>query len=124
MIPTSDWFWMGTPGHFCAADSCVYHMATKVGPWLVSTVGWYLPRHETNVRVPERIGADRLFETMVFDAEECSCGNEMCEGFRPGNLTEIDMLPANDARTARANHMKLCEKYSQIEPEAGEQKEG
>ena len=43
MIPVSDWIWFGTPGHFICANYCRFHLCTRVGDYLVSTVGEYVP---------------------------------------------------------------------------------
>lgn len=43
MIDRKDWVWYGHAAHFCAADSCRVHLATRVGVVIVSTVGAYYP---------------------------------------------------------------------------------
>lgn len=126
-IQKQDWEWFGNAGHFICGRWCRFHLATKVGPWLVSTVGEFVhPRHSGgNERAEaewlkenwpgEDIGWDRKYETMVFragkpcDDPECGCGMpELADG------TELDTLGANKAGKARANHMALCEKWAGI----------
>jgi hypothetical protein len=112
VMPTSinKWKWFGFPGHFIASNSCQFRMCTQVGKYLISTVGAYRPKGADGK--DEEIGCGRKFETFVFmsgkvcDAKGCGCGMPEISG------SEIDSLGANDAGDARANHMKLCRKYS------------
>ena len=115
-IPESKWEWFGLPAHFLCANSCRFHMATKVGRYLISSVGFYIPSCATDEwcrthPLGEKIGCDRLFETFVFKAGprcegKCNCGVPQING------SEIDSLPANDPGTAQKNHMKLCKKWA------------
>ncbi len=111
-IPQSDWQWFGVPMHFIASESCQYHLATRIGPWVVSSVGGYVsPLH------PDRfteIGYARLYEVMVFRAVPCQCGGKQCEGWQI-DPTELDMAPANSATEATANHMAMCAKWAAVE---------
>lgn len=119
--PHSEWEWFGHAAHFCCGQWCRFHLATKVGPWLISTVGEYVhPRHSCGNERDEAawlkknwpgedIGVGRKYETMVFKAGpicECGCGLPAISGH------EIDFLPANTSKEARENHMRLCEKWS------------
>ncbi len=53
-IPESKWEWFGNAGHFMCSQWCRFHLCTKVGPWLVSTVGEYVhPRHSAGGEQPE-----------------------------------------------------------------------
>lgn len=46
MIAKRDWKWYGQAAHLIVGQWCRFHMATEIGPWLVSTVGAYVhPRH-------------------------------------------------------------------------------
>lgn len=122
-IPAEKWQWFGHAAHFICGNWCRFHMATKVGDYLVSTVGLYVPpRHSSSEGAEaawlkanpngERIGYDRFYETFVFKAgtpckaKDCNCGLPSIDG------SELDTLAANDARTARKNHMKLCRKWA------------
>ena len=60
----------GWPGHFCAADKCLFRRNTliegKDDAVVVSTVGCMIPADRD---APEEIGANgRYYETMVFGA--------------------------------------------------------
>lgn len=110
-VPESEWFWDGHAGHLIVGDQCQFHLATRVGEFIVSTVG------EWAASLPSRadgtgdyakfstIGAGRLFETFVFRADGEGYG-EIAE------LSEIDSRSANDHDTATANHMAMCRKYA------------
>ena len=125
MIPESKWEWYGYSGHFICGSWCRFHMLTKVGKWLISTVGSFVHplRYGKNeedeaawlkVNYPgEDIGCGRKFETMVFLAGK-KCNSPTCGCGQPQilNGNELEMLGANDAGMARRNHMKLCRKYA------------
>lgn len=55
----------GEPGHFIAARRCCFHLTTRIGDILVSSVGCYHPLGASEEE-PVPIGSSRLFETMVF----------------------------------------------------------
>lgn len=120
----SNWKWYGTAGHLCVADSCLFHLLTDVGNYIVSTIGDYRPRykHDGNESLPEpqEIGYKRLFETYVFKYSggfcECGCGTP-----KPADLSEVDALPANTYEEANTNHLKLCQKWSRKVPRKKEQ---
>ena len=38
-MSAADWKWYGHPGHFILGDKCRFHLATVVGPFMISTVG-------------------------------------------------------------------------------------
>ena len=124
MIAVEKWEWFGNAGHFICGRWCRFHLCTKVGNYLVSTVGEYIhPRHSSGSErgdseylkehpLGEEIGCGRLFETFVFkagkpcDAPECGCGLPEIDG------SEIDSLSANTRKDARDNHIKLCRKFA------------
>ena len=120
-IPPEKWKWFGSPGHFICARWCRFHLCTKVGKYLVSTVGEYIhPRSSGASEVSENdwlkknwpgedIGCDRKYETMVFEASgtcECGCGLPKIVPH------ELDMLGCNDAVEATKGHYKLCRKWA------------
>jgi hypothetical protein len=37
------WEWFGNAAHLIVSRDCRFHLATLVGPWLISTVGEYFP---------------------------------------------------------------------------------
>jgi hypothetical protein len=110
-VPHSEWNWYGMAAHFIGASDCLFHMATEIGGYMISTVGDYRPRECDGSRGDRTsIGFGRDYETFVFktSGRECGCGCCM-----PGlDLCEIDSEPANDPATARINHMAMCEKYA------------
>lgn len=110
-IPESEWVWHGMAGHFCAGNSCRFHLATEVGNFRVSTIGAYVsPLDKENY---SEVGHQRKYETMVFRIADgqavCTCGCQMKD---LESWTELEMLPANDPDTARKNHMEACLKYA------------
>ena len=38
-----NWKWFGNAGHLCISQYCRFHLCTKIGKYLISTVGEYLP---------------------------------------------------------------------------------
>ena len=107
-VSEDKWKWHGTAAHFIGSASCLHHVCTRVGKYVISTVGDYRPNGPNSDA--ERIGCDRKFETFVFKAlrGECACG---C-GLPNFRASEIDSLAANDHKTANANHMKMCRKWA------------
>ena len=119
------WEWYGHAAHFICGRWCRFHMATRVGKYLVSTVGLYVhpsksAGHEATEAAwlqqnpnGEEIGCDRFYETMVFLAghpcqlEGCNCGLPAIQG------NELDTGCYQTAGEARTGHMELCRKWSQ-----------
>lgn len=138
------WEWFGSPGHFICADKCRFHLTTKVGKYLVSTVGELWPERglreihakiydpqwfKANVSLKcdyfdaaymerfgfEDIGCDRKYETMVFEAGE-RCDSPGCNcGLPRINGSELDFGAYNSAGEANAGHLALCEKWAKAE---------
>lgn len=121
-IPRDEWEWYGSAAHLIVGRYCRFHLATKVGPWLVSTVGEYVhPMHSAGSEITERtwleknwpgedIGIDRKYETMVFRiGGECSCG---CGLPVPEDWDGVGFAGYNDAHAAREGHMVLCQEYA------------
>lgn len=124
-VPPEKWEWFGHAAHFICGRWCRFHMATKVGKYLVSTVGLYVhPRNSGageqseiawQKKNPngEKIGCDRFYETMVFTvglrckSKECGCGLPSL-----GDCSNLDFLGYKTAGDARRGHMKLCQKWS------------
>lgn len=110
MLAVSKWKWFGSPAHFICADRCRFHLATRVGRFVVSSVGNYFQKELQDK--PQEIGCFRLFETMVFRAgrvcrvKGCGCSLPRINGM------ELDFLPANTAGEAQKNHLALCMKYA------------
>lgn len=141
VIAADKWRWFGNAGHFICGRWCRFHLCTKVGKFLISTVGEYWPERavrEIHARCTdpkwlavnghlkgdtfdaaymkrfgfEEIGCDRKYETMVFMAG-APCSSKTC-GCRLPEISgsELDYVPANDAKTAAENHYKLCRKWA------------
>lgn len=124
MIPKEQWEWFGNNGHLCVGKWCRFHLTTKVGKYLVSTVGQYVhPRHSNGSERAEaewlkanwpgeEIGCGRTFETMVFEAG-APCAEEKCGCGMPGiSWSELDFAGYNNGKDATAGHMEMCEKWS------------
>jgi hypothetical protein len=112
-VAKKDWVWMGRPAHFICADRCHFRMATYIpaSSVIVSTVGDYDPGESASKilgkKRPVDIGFGRKYETFVFKAyaaKDCDCPYHI-------EPSEIDTLPANDGKTANANHYAMCEKW-------------
>ena len=137
---SNEWEWYGQAAHLIVGHWCRFHMATLLpNGYMVSTAGEYWPErgsreihasvhdsawleknryrkgddfdaHYFNRFGYQEIGCGRKYETYVFHASgaECECG---C-GLPKIDFSELDFLPANDAKTARASHMELCHKWA------------
>lgn len=102
--------YFGNAGHLIVGNWCRFHITTRIGDVLVSTVGEYYPRPDD--AKPTTIGVNRLYETMVFrvaDGSECQCGCGL--PFHDGS--EIDFAAYNDPKDANAGHERMCAKYEQ-----------
>ncbi len=136
MIVEAKWEWFGSPAHFICASDCRFHMATKIGRFIVSTVGEYLPDSAVREILAnsrnkplegrgdarradwmkkfgyEEIGYGRKYETMVFrtkgrcKAPDCGCGLPIIIP------RELDMNSYNTAGDATKGHMKLCRTWA------------
>jgi hypothetical protein len=131
----SDWVWMPHPAHFICAFDCRFHLATKVGKYIVSTVGEYFPDEPVREILAksrgivlegrgdarkndymrkigfEEIGLGRMYETMVFPMK--SSGRDSCCPWVPADHRELDAAGYNDPRLAYEGHMAMCEKWEQ-----------
>lgn len=129
-----DWVWMPHGGHFICCNNCRFRLATYVGKYLVSTVGEYVPDEpvrEICAKVRgislegrgddrladwlkkndfEKLGADRKYETMVFEAGP-DPKNECCP-YSATSYSELDFGGYNDAASAYKGHLALCEKWA------------
>ena len=112
-ITPDKWEWYGYPAHFICANDCRFRLATKVGKYIVSTVGDLHYIHEKGKRQTLGAGDDSFFETCVFRAGSvcadngCDCGEaRILDGM------EIDGIRAATAGEARKTHMEMCRKYA------------
>ena len=101
MIPKSKWVWYGYAGHLCVSRRCAYHLCTKIGNRLVSTVGAYFPNDKM-----EFIGSnpEHYYETMVFECDgEDSGGNPNIL-----SLNELERKRYTESLTAELGHRDTC----------------
>lgn len=110
VIPKSKWEWFGYAGHFICGNECRFRLCTKVGDYLISTVGdyWFQDQRRT-------IGAGPLsfYETYVFKAgRRCTTKECGCDQPTLADACEIDGERCATAGQAQALHLKYCEKYS------------
>lgn len=116
-------------------------MATVIGPWLVSTVGEWLPEESSreihaNIRGIELegmgdarrsdflnkcdwmdVGCGRKYETMVFAVGETRCVDPDCECGLPvvTDWSEQDSDGYNQCGAATRGHYAMCEKWASLE---------
>jgi len=123
-VAESEWKWYGLAGHFICGRWCRFHLATEIGPYLISTMGQYVhPRNsgasEASEAVwlkdhpdGEEVGRGRCYETMVFrttgrcESRTCGCGLPTID---PSSL---DFEGYMTAREASAGHLAMCKKWS------------
>ena len=120
MIPRSEWEWFGYPGHLIIARWCQFRLCTKVGAYLISTVGdWHSPirGEQVSERKPIGAGDDSFFETYVFTAG-ARCTEPDCGCMQPSlaSGSEIDGVRTATAGEAQRAHLEFCEKYAALEP--------
>jgi hypothetical protein len=107
MAPRSEWKWYGYACHFIGGKKCAYHLTTRVGAFLVSTVGDYRPQAQR-----ERLGAgeDSWFETFVFKCDgEADSGDPII-----ADWSEIDSERYALSIDAERGHYRYCEKYAAL----------
>jgi hypothetical protein len=108
-----DWKWYGFAGHFILGDRCSYHLSTRVGNYLVSTLG-ALRVNSWHQEQFDAIGVDPkyFYETMVLP-----CDGETEEG-NPNLLSriELDCLRYEESLEAERCHYAMCEKWADVGP--------
>jgi len=106
MTPEKDWKWYGYAGHLIVSARCAYHLTTRIGDYLISTVGDFRP--DGDERAPIGAGPDAFFETYVFDClGEDKEGNPILKEF-----CEIDGQRYAESLLAEKGHYRYCRKYS------------
>lgn len=137
-ITKDKWIWMPHPAHFICASDCKFFLSTKVGNYIISTVGelWQdrqVREIHAQVHNPEwlkenrhlkgdnfdnaymekfgfaEIGLDRKYETMVFKAKK---SNIKCCPFVIVSSQDLDMDSYNKPEEAYRGHYKLCNKWA------------
>lgn len=138
MIKRADWKWYGQATHFICANECRFHMATRVGALLVSTVGawmqdsirksfldeenglakweaWIAPGLRLGLTKPNGmhvIGAERFYETAIFEiGGYCETPDCDCGGL-PNIGENVAMIGYSTSAEAQAGHIDVCEEYS------------
>ena len=133
-IPKDQWVWMPHPAHFICGHRCRFHLATRIGQVIVSTVGEYWPENEVREIIAEtkgvvingrgdareadymkkigfeEIGHNRKYETMVFRAAPRD--HPTCCRFQLSSGHEIDFRGYNKPEDAYAGHLELCDKWA------------
>ncbi len=123
-------------GHFICGNNCRFHLSTYVGGYLVSTVGELVPDEGSreisaecsgitlegrgDARLAdwlkkhgyEKVGCDRIYETMVFKAKKSK--NKCCP-YTMTQPTELDFEGYNSEADAFKGHYRLCKKWAKKE---------
>jgi hypothetical protein len=139
-VARENWEWFGVASHLIVGNDCRFHLATIVGPRLVSTVGEWLPDSSTwdifaNSRGvvlegigDERrnqflrdvgfveIGAGRTYETMVFRTSDERCDEDDCHCGQPrvAEWGELDSDAYNERGDAQRGHYAMCDKWAKV----------
>lgn len=108
-VPQEDWVWCGYPLHFVGGKNCRFHLGTRIGDYIVSTVGDYHPSsaHWDAPAEPIGAGADSLYETYIF-----RCAGEGTHGEGEIDPTEIEGHRFATSEEACAAHLRYCLKYA------------
>lgn len=138
LVPQAEWEWFGSAAHLIVAAECRFHLATFIGPWLVSTVGEWLPDSSSwhiyadtrGVTLEGRgdarradflnkvgfieIGMGRLYETMVFPVGTDRCEIPGCNCGMPDVVDwgELDSDAYNVRGDAQRGHYAMCERWA------------
>jgi hypothetical protein len=104
--------WHGHPAHFIGSMKCAFRLVTEIRHRgrgvVVSSIGDYFVNN-----VKTQVGANRFFETLVFDAaaaKHLDCGCPEIEGWN----SQIDFAPANTAQEATDNHHAMVRKWKKV----------
>lgn len=139
VIPKDKWVWMPHPAHFICAQDCKFFLATKIGKYIISTVGEYFPDYQIREIFAESrgvnlegkgdarradymkkigfedLGHERKYETMVFESMKTpKDGRGYCEAcpFRIKSGHDIDFNGYKKSKDAYKGHLEMCEKWS------------
>ena len=108
MIDPRDWKWCGFPGHFIAARWCRFHLTTRVGNVLISTLGDYRPCSEKHERDTLGAASDSFYEVMVFPVID----NDVCYAGDPDTSNSLLQERFATPEEAEKRHMELCGLYA------------
>jgi hypothetical protein len=103
-IPKDEWKWYGFPGHHVLSERCAYHLQTRVGDWVVSTVGAFFPAHDKKMDTVGPGPAD-FYETIVK-----SCSGEDEHGNPLTDDGYFDQRYYADSHDAEQGHYEFCER--------------
>ena len=137
--PPETWEWFGSALHLIVGHDCRFHLGTLVGPWVVSTVGEWLPdssswdiyAESAGVTLRGRgddrrnqflrevgyveIGAGRKYETLVFRATGERCDRDECRcGHPEWSGSELDSDGYNERGDAQRGHYAMCFKVAAL----------
>ena len=131
----NEWVWMPHAGHLIVGHDCRFHLTTRVGKHLISTVGEWWPDETVreihanvhyivlegkgDARAADflkkcgymEIGAGRTYETMVFPAKK---SDERCCPWTAASWDSIDMGGYNDPGDAYEGHLPIFPKHQTI----------
>jgi hypothetical protein len=111
VIPLEFWEWYGHGAHFYGSDQCSFRMTTRVGEYLISTVGDWYPQGIKGDRIPVHTLSKSFFETMVFPAGErmeCGCTDT-------ARLQPEETVHYLTAREAQQGHLATCRKWARLD---------
>ncbi|WP_129141548.1 hypothetical protein [Modicisalibacter coralii] len=105
------WKWYGFPGHHICGARCQFHLATSInGKYLVSTVGRLILDPLREPGKIEQVGADRYFETMVFEMDGDNADGDP-------NILDwggLEMEGYNHSLDAERGHYEVCRQYAAL----------
>ena len=131
---TNSWVWMPHAGHLIVGQECRFHLTTRVGKYLISTVGEWWPdetvrqihadvRHialegRGDARAADflkkcgymEIGSGRTYKTMVFPVKE---SGERCCPWVAAEWEAVASDGYNDPGDAYHGHLEMCAKYDE-----------
>ncbi len=137
-ITRDKWIWMGHPAHFICARDCKFFMATRVGKYIVSSVGEYFPDapvreifaqsrgitltgmgdarqydYMKKVGYEELHSGGYLYETYVFKAikNKAKGGCEACPYIIESG-SNVDSMCFKTRGEAFKGHYKMCDKWA------------
>ena len=112
-VPINEWEWFGNAGHFICSNRCRFHLCTKVGKYLVSTVGeLFVKENDLKASI---VALDALYETMVFKAGKpcpCGCGLPSIKG------NELGVAHYKSPGAATLGHLEACQEWSRLKENA------
>jgi hypothetical protein len=125
-VPAAEWEWFGNAAHFMGGPWCRFHLATKVGNYLVSTIGEWVHPYWSRWKEEPRMDGSRAhllgdaldshghrFKTAVFLARE-RCESAACGCTMPQpSGRELDSAGYNTRAEATRGHMALCHTWAE-----------